>query len=144
MDPAYRQRIWREARASGPVPGGGADFAVKMAAATQRTLFLALSLDRGWFDAFSGRLCPMGIAFRVGDAEACTTTEQYSCWSSLRKPMAAGPLSHNYLLPGSVLLRRYRAEGNEERASLLEHELRGMANALGSTTELINAGVLLH
>ena len=63
----------------------------------------------------------------------------------MKKTMAAGPLSRNYLLPGSILLQKYRSEPTDEkRASQLEFELRAMAGKLGATQDLIKAGVLAH
>lgn len=144
-DAAYRQRIWQEAQAAGPVPGPGPEYAVKLASSTARGIFLALSLDRSWFDAFNERLCPVGIAFRVGGTGPCPTATLAEHWAAMRKPLSAGPLSRNYLLPGAVLLQRYRSEPQSEgRAAMLEHELREMAARSGATQELIKAGVFLH
>lgn len=62
----------------------------------------------------------------------------------MKKPMDAGPLSRNYLLPGAILLNQYRRSGDETRASLLEHELRSMAAATGATQDLYKLGILQH
>jgi hypothetical protein len=67
-----------------------------------------------------------------------------SRWAAFRKPMDAGPLSQNYLLPGSVLLLHYRAIGDEPRASRLEYELRDLAQRVGATNALFRSGVLAH
>ncbi len=142
-DPAYRQRVWSEAGGRGAVPGAGIEFAQQLASSTSRTLFLALSLSPEWFNAFNGRLCPTGIAFRV-DASECPTRLLTQRWIDMRKPLSAGPLSRNYLLPGCVLLQRYRTAEDEAKASLLEKELREMATRLGATQDLIKAGVFLH
>ena len=116
-----------------------------MKATTSRPVFLALSLDRSWFDAFPGGLNPSGIAFEVMPARATrTTAELDERWTGMSKTLLAGPLSRNYLLPGAVLLRKLRDDGNERRAAQVEHELRTMAKSLGATSELINAGVLAH
>ncbi len=144
-DASYRQRIWSEAKASGPVPSPGPAFAQALIGATARPVFLALSLDREWFDAFPGRLCATGIAFAVSGRSGCTTHTLEQRWGQMNKTMAAGPLSRNYLLPGSILLQKYRSEPTDEKhASQLEFELRGMAGKLGATQDLIKAGVLTH
>jgi hypothetical protein len=63
----------------------------------------------------------------------------------MRKDPGAGPLSRNYLLPGSILLQRARAQADgETAASQLEFELRTLAKAMGATQDLIKAGVLTH
>ena len=142
-DPAYRQRKWNEAGASGPVPGGGVEFVQKLVPACSRGLFLALSLGQEWFTAFNGRLCPTGIAFRI-DTDECPTHLLAQRWNEMHKPLSAGPLSRNYLLPGSVLLQRYRANEEEAKTALLEKELREMAARLGATQDMIKAGVFLH
>lgn len=143
-DAPYRQRIWNEAKAVGPVPAPGPAFAKALLAASERPVFLALSLDREWFDAFPGQLCATGIAFAVSGRH-CPISALEQRWGTMKKTTAAGPLSRNYLLPGSILLHHYR-EGapNEKRASQLEFELRSMAGKLGATQDLIKAGVLSH
>lgn len=144
-DAAYRQRIWREAKANGPVPAAGPAFAKALLTASQRPLFLALSLDRAWIDAFPGQLCAQGIAFRVGGSSGCDLRLAEQRWDQLHKTMDAGPLSRNYLLPGSLLLQRLRAQGTDERRiATVEAELRSMAARLGATQDLLKAGVLLH
>lgn len=144
-DAAYRQRIWNEAKASGPVPAPGPAYALALISATDRRVFLALSLDREWFDAFQGRLCATGIAFAISGRSGCTTSTLDHRWGLMKKTMAAGPLSRNYLLPGSILLQHYRTEQpDEKRAAQLEAELRGMAGRLGATQDLIKAGVFAH
>ena len=143
--PHYRERVWKASKAGGPVPGAGPGFAKALKGASSRPVFLALSLDRSWFDAFPGGLSPSGIAFEVMPARSTrTTAELDERWTGMTKTLLAGPLSRNYLLPGAVLLRRLRSEGNERRAAQVEHELRILSKSLGATTELINAGVLAH
>lgn len=144
-DAAYRQRIWNEAKASGPVPAPGPAFARVLISATKRPVFLALSLDREWFDAFQGQLCATGIAFAISGRDGCSTRTLEQRWGLMKKTMAAGPLSRNYLLPGSILLQKYRSVPTDEKhASRLEFELRTMAGTLGATQDLIKAGVLAH
>lgn len=142
-DASYRQRIWKETKASGPVPAPGPVFARTLSMATDRPVYLALSLDRAWFDVFPGQLHATGIAFAVG-ATAPDTHVLAERWERMKKTTAAGPLSRNYLLPGAVLLRAYRASGDEARAARLEYELRGLAAKLGAVQDLIKAGVLAH
>lgn len=144
-DAEYRQRIWSEAKASGPVPAPGTAYALALIGATTRPVFLALSMDREWFDAFEGQLCATGIAFAISKRNGCTTHTLELRWGLMTKTMVAGPLSRNYLLPGSILLQKYRSEPTDEkRASQLEFELRAMAGKLGATQDLIKAGVLAH
>lgn len=144
-DVAYRQRIWNEAKANGPVPAAGPAFARTLLGATGRPVFLALSLDREWFDAFPGQLCATGIAFAINERGGCTTQTLEQRWGLMKKTASAGPLSRNYLLPGSILLQHYRtAAPDEKRASQLEFELRALGGKLGATQDLIKAGVLAH
>ena len=143
-DAGYRQLVWSEAKAKGPVPAPGPAFARALIGATERPVFLALSLDREWFDAFQGQLCATGIAFGISTPNGCTTHALEHRWGQMKKSLTAGPLSRNYLLPGSILLQKYKADGNEKRASQLEAELRTMAGRLGAMQDLIKAGVLTH
>ena len=144
-DPAYRTRIWREAGASGPVPGGGPAFARALRTAGTRPVFLALSLDPAWFDAFPGELCATGIAFALRPEAQCRLADLAVRWEAMHKTTSAGPLSRNYLLPGAVLLRHYRNDpAMEGKAARLELELRTLGNALGATRQLIETGVLPH
>ena len=143
-DANYRQRIWTEAQASGPVPSPGPDYAVAMHKATRRPVALALSLDPDWFDAFPGQLCATGISFEVCNDGRGDVKLLEQRWAMMKKTVAAGPLSRNYLLPGSVLLQRYRAKDDEANTASMEGELRRIADQLGATPELYKAGVLLH
>lgn len=140
----YRARIWSEAGAKGAVPADGPGFAKALLSATERPIYFALSLDRSWLEAFPGQLHAVGAAFRVGTASPNDATLLAEHWASMKKPMDAGPLSRNYLLPGAILLNQYRRSGDETRASLLEHELRSMAAATGATQDLYKLGILQH
>ena len=144
VDATYREQIWTNANAKGPVPSAGPPFASTLHSATERPIFFALSLDRTWFDAFPGGLCATGIAFKLKKDEVCETSVLEQRWGAMKKTTSAGPLSRNYLLPGAVLLEHYRSTGNETRASQLEHELRVFGTAVGATNDLIKAGVLTH
>ncbi|MBS1582623.1 MAG: hypothetical protein JST66_10530 [Bacteroidetes bacterium] len=143
-DAGYRQRIWKAAKAEGPVPPAGAAFAKALVDATERPVFLALGLDRAWLDAFPGRLHATGAALRIcnGTADGISTLE--ANWAAMKKPMDAGPLSRNYVLPGAVLLEHYRTAGDERRTAQVENELRRIAAATGATQDLLRAGVLQH
>ncbi|HEY0978963.1 MAG TPA: hypothetical protein VGE21_15945 [Flavobacteriales bacterium] len=141
-DAQYRQRIWSEARAKGPVPGAGTVFARTLTTATDRPVFLAMGMDRSWLDAFEGRLSTSGTAFRIGAGLSMAQLDER--WKLMKKPTGAGPLSRNYLLPGAVLLKAARAKGDEARSAQLELELRRMARALGAEQDLLKAGVLQH
>lgn len=143
QDATYRNRIWQEAKATGPVPGPGPTYADLLGRSSSRPVFLALSLDRTWLDAFAGRLCATGIAFKV-DGGACDMAHLEQRWSGMRKNTQAGPLGRNYLLPGALLLQHYRTRNDETKASRLEAELRTMGRATGATTDLIKSGVLAH
>lgn len=143
-DPGYRQRIWQQADAQGPVPADGPDFAKGLLRSGTRPLYFALSLDRSWLDAFRSQLHAVGAAFRVGPARPDDGALLAQHWAAMKKPTDAGPLSRNYLLPGAILLRQYRNSGDDARASQLEQELRRMAAATGTTGELYQLGILQH
>lgn len=141
-DMGYRQRIWREATAKGPVSGPGPAFATSLATATDRPVFLALSLDPEWFKLLGDDQRLSGIGFKLSAGPPVTPLGLV--WDKLKKPTNAGVLSQNYLLPGSVLLRSYRAAENESKAASLELELRRIGKATGTEKQLYKAGVLSH
>lgn len=143
-DRPYRERIWQQAGAKGPVPSAGPVFAQSLLTATTRPLYFALSLNRAWLNTFQGQLHAVGAAFRVGPANGADATALARNWAAMKKPLDAGPLSRNYLLPGAMLLAQYKAEEDYAKASTLEAELRRIAAATGATGELNKAGVLAH
>lgn len=143
-DANYRQRIWIAAKATGPVPGSGPAFAAALHKATTRPVYLALSLDRNWFDAFPGQLCTTGIAFGLCNTGAADIASLQATWNAMERTTAAGPLSRNYLLPGTVLLEHYRTAGDEAQAALMEDQLRKLARAIGAEQDLLKAGILKH
>ena len=143
-DPGYRKRTWQQAGATGPVPTDGPDFAKGLLHAGTRPVYFALSLDRSWLDAFRGQLHAVGAAFRVGHATKDDGTLLAQHWAAMKKPLDAGPLSRNYLLPGAMLLRQFRSSGDGVRAAQLEDELRRMAAATGATQDLNALGILQH
>ncbi|MBS1548136.1 MAG: hypothetical protein JST38_05855 [Bacteroidetes bacterium] len=142
--PAYRERTWQQAGATGAVPANGPVFAKALIGATKRPVYFALSLDRNWLDAFPGQLHAVGAAFRVGAAEPGDATALARNWSAMQKPLDAGPMSRNYLLPGAILLQHYRSAGEPGKAAQVEAELRKIAAATGGTQELRKKNVLNH
>lgn len=143
VDPGYRTRIWARAKAAGVVPEE-ADFIKVLAASSQRPVYLSLSLGAKSMEPLKVQLYVTGLAMRVSATPIQNIPLLEARWDRLKKPMDAGPLSRNYLLPGAVLLNHYRAIEDEARASRLELQLRGMAKALGATNALIQTGVLAH
>jgi hypothetical protein len=143
MDPTYRTSIWARANARGAV-AGEADFVAALAGATTRPVYLSLALGSTTLAPLKDRLYITGMALRLSDRPVDNIPLLGSRWDRLKKPMDAGPLSKNYLVPGAVLLTHYRANGAETQAARLEHELRSMARALGATNDLVKSGILQH
>lgn len=139
---AYRERTWQQANAAGPVPANGPAFAKALLTATKRPVYFALSLDRTWLNTFPGQLHAVGAAFRVGAAEPSDAAALASNWAAMKKPLDAGPMSRNYLLPGAILLQQYRNNGEPAKAAALETELHKIALATGGAGELKRANVL--
>lgn len=142
-DAAYRSRIWRALNAVGPVPASSSAFLEQLPGATRRPVFLSLALGREWAERLAPRLQVTGLAMRLGD-EPTPVSELARTWAQMRKTIDAGPLSRNYLVPAALLLKHYRATGQEEPAAKLEHEIRQMAARLGMTAELQSNGILPH
>lgn len=142
-DAAYRMRIWERTQARGNV-AGQVGFIPALAAATDRPVYLSLALGASTMAPLKDKLYVTGLAMRYSAASVDNIPLLAARWEKLKKPLDAGPLSNNYLVPGAVLLTHYRSTGDEARASKLEHELRGMAKALGATTALVKSGILQH
>jgi len=140
--PPYRARVWQLAGATGPVPGAGPAFAAALLSAGTRPVYFALGMERSWLEHFPGQLHAVGAAFRVGMASPQDATELSNNWHAMHKPMDAGPLSRNYLLPGAMLLEQARAAGQQARARQLEQELRRMASATGALSQLQQLGII--
>lgn len=138
----YRTRVWSQAGATGIAPADGPGFASALRDATTRPVYFALGLDHRWFAAFPGQLQAVGAAFHVAPPSVADAARLEHNWPTMSKPMDAGPISRNYLLPGSVLLARYRAEGRNAQAEALTDELRRMAKATGALKDLERSGVL--
>ncbi len=115
-----------------------------MSTSTDRPVFLALSLDPAWFNALRGQLYATGTAFRLSPAPVSNIPLLEQRWSLLKKPANAGPLSRNYLLPGTVLLQHYREVEDEAGASRIEFDLRRFSERIGATQDLYKNGILKH
>lgn len=143
-DATYRNACWARARAAGPPPGSGPAFVRGLLNATTRPVFLALSLDPTWARELNNELYATGIALRYSHARVDNIPRLEATWKGMIKNMYAGPLTVNYLLPGSVLLQHYRAIGDEARSAHMEHELRGIAEVVRATNKLIQLGIIEH
>ena len=143
VDPAYRARIWERTKARGAVPMES-DLMRTLPQSTDRPVYLSLALGSAAVSGLGSNSYVTGLAIRWSKEPIDNLRLLEERWGLFKKTMDAGPLSQNYLVPGSVLLKHYRSIGDETRASLLEHELRTMAKSLGATEKLIKAGVLAH
>jgi hypothetical protein len=143
-DAAYRSRAWSKAGAQGAVPSGPAEFISRLYRSTDRPVYLSMALGRSAAAPLAGALHPTGIALRMSDGDCCSMAALRNIWAQMAKPMDAGPLSRNYLVAGGVLLKHYRAEGDERRATELELELRRMGERLGMLRQLYETGLLAH
>lgn len=144
VDPAYRARIWERTRASGTAPDDPGGFIMRLAAATPRPVYLSLALGQQRTRPLRGGLYVTGLAARYTTANWNNMPALAKNWNAMAKATEAGPLARNYLLPGAILLGHYRRIGDEANAALLEHELRGIANKLGATNDLVRTGVFQH
>lgn len=140
-DPGYRSRIWAVAGGQGPPPAKGSVFARALVDAG-RPVYFALSLDRAWLDAFAEQLHAVGAAFRVGPSSPQDAPQLARNWAAMRKPANAGPLSRNYLLPGTVLLGQLQRTVDMDGAARVEADLRRLAAATGAMDELQRRGIL--
>ena len=93
---------------------------------------------------FEDRLYITGIAARISDDEFDNIVQLEKRWKELGKTTEAGPLSRNYLVPGSVLLNHYRVAGDEGNAARMEYELRELSVRLGATDLMITNGIFEH
>ena len=142
-DRDYRERTWK-ACGKGGVPADGPDFARRLASSGNRPVLLSPALPTSWAKALAKELYPTGLALRLSPTPYDPLPELAANWAKLRKNMRAGPLARNYLPAGALLLEHYRATGQEQQAASLEHELRGMATAIGALPRLYETGVLKH
>lgn len=142
-DAGYRATVWSAANARGTA-AAQTGFIAHLAQATTRPVYLSLSLGQTAMKPLRDKLFVTGLAMRYSDAAMDNIPVLESRWDRLKKPLDAGPLSRNYLVPGAVLLTHYRAIGDEARAARLEYELRAMADRLGATSTLVKSGILPH
>ena len=142
-DAAYRTRIWERTKAKGAV-ATQAGFIGSLAAATTRPVYLSLALGQQAMAPLKDQLYVTGLAMRWSRTPVDNMPLLEARWDRMRKPLDAGPLSKNYLVPGAVLLTHYRNIGDEARAARLELELRAMAKSLGATSNLVKSGILQH
>ncbi len=140
----YRARIWQQAGGAGPVPAAGPGFAQALVQAHQRPVYFALGLDRSWLRVFPGQLNAVGAVFRVGPPSESDAASLEANWKAMAKPLHAGPLSRNYLVPGTLLLEHLRADGLTDKAQRVEAELERIAAATGASKELRQRGILQH
>jgi len=140
-DPAYRQRVWAMTRARGAVPGEASGFTERLAAAMDRPVFLSMALGPGWVGPLREHLHVTGLALRYSTSPLDNIPALEERWKRFHKDTGAGPLARNYLLPGAVLLRHYRAVGDEAGAARMERELRGLAEKLGETARMVRSGL---
>ncbi|MBL0126867.1 MAG: hypothetical protein IPP83_05285 [Flavobacteriales bacterium] len=143
-DPEYRGRMWGRAGATGTVPPDEASFIAKLHTSTGRPVFLSLAVGAEVARTHAALLSVTGLAMRMSESARGDMAKLGSLWKGMRKPTDAGPISKNYLIPGSLLLKYYRAMDDERNASELEAELRIMAQQLGATQSMITNGIFLH
>ena len=143
-DGTYRRQVWSAAGGQGTMPQSGQALMEALATASKRPLHLSLALARQVPGAWSGQLYVVGTVFRYSALPLDNIPLLEVRWTGFRKPMNAGPLSHNYLVPAAVLLKHYRAQEDEAGIARMERTLRSMADKLGATSELHRNGVLQH
>ncbi len=143
-DATYRQHTWKQADARGSVPATADAFMERLPRSTQRPVYLSLALGPERLSPWSAKLYVTGLAARYSDVPYDNATALAANWPRMGKALNAGPLSNNYLLPASILLKYYRSIALEEGYAPLEHELRQMARTLGATEQLYRTGVLEH
>lgn len=143
-DPSYRARIWQRAKARGAVPPDEVSFPERLLHSCDRPLYFSLALGRGWAETYADRLHITGLAMRLSESPCCDPKALEATWKAMSKTVNAGPLSRNYIIPAVVLLKHHRSQGDEERASAMEHEVRQLAQQLGITRDLQAAGILAH
>ncbi|MFZ1692924.1 MAG: hypothetical protein WAT74_07005, partial [Flavobacteriales bacterium] len=121
-----------------------ASFPDRLMKSSNRPVFLSLALGRQWAERYATNLHITGLAMRLSDAPCCDVRKLEFTWAAMQHTTDAGPLSRNYVIPAVVLLKHYRAQGNEEQAALMEHQVRALAKRLGITSELQANGILPH
>lgn len=143
-DAAYRLRIWEKARAKGQVPGDAATFLRELPTSTTRPIYLSIALGPDRITGLRDRVYVTGMALRLCETPVDNIPQLERNWKAMKKTTGAGPIGANYLLPGAVLLKHYRALDEEQKAAPLEHELRQLARGYKATDRLYRSGVLEH
>ncbi len=142
-DAAYRQRVWQEAGAAGTAPGTVQGVVNALPQATARPVHLALSLPGELLAPWHERSALTGLTLRAGGSGE-PIAQLAARWQRMHRTAEVGPLSWNYLVTGSVLLRHYRAVNDEAGMARTEQQLRRLAGRIGAVDELYRMGVLSH
>jgi hypothetical protein len=143
-DADYRGRMWQRAGANGAVPGDEIGFISRLHTSTGRPVFLSLAVGSQLARNYAGQLSVSGLALRMSQGASGDMRRLAALWEDMHKRTDAGPIAANYLVPGALLLKHYRAVEDERNASQLEAELRAMAQRLGATNAMIANGIFLH
>lgn len=143
-DLGYRQQVWKKGGAAGTAPSNAKDFLAAFVTASKRPVYLSLSLGKERLAPFGANTYPTGLALKYSPKPSADMKLLEERWARFNKPTDAGPLSQNYLLPASLLLKHYRAIGDEGKAARMELELRGFARIIGASKTLYTLGVLEH
>ncbi|MBK9415781.1 MAG: hypothetical protein IPN62_00515 [Flavobacteriales bacterium] len=143
-DPAYRQRVWTDARCVGPVPTSTEALIAALPGSSPRPVFLSMALGGRIDPSWEDELYVTGTAFRFSETPFDNIPVLEMRWVDLKKPMDAGPLSRNYLVPAVVLLKHFRAVGDEAGVARMERSVRALAQQLKVTNELYRTGILQH
>ena len=85
-----------------------------------------------------------GIAFRFSRTPCENIKDLEVRWSAMNKATDAGPLSQNYLIPASVLLKHYRSLNDEAGMARMERSLRTLGVELKAMDRLYRSGILQH
>lgn len=143
-DLGYQQQVWKKGGAAGSAPNNAKDFIAAFVTASKRPVYFSLSLGKERLAPFGANTYPTGLALKYSPKPAADMKLLEERWARFNKPTDAGPLSQNYLLPASILLKHYRAIQDEGKAAKLELELRGFARTIGASKSLYTLGVLEH
>lgn len=140
----YRQVIWKAVLAKGATPNNADAFLGAIGRSSERPIYLSLSLGKERLAPFERSTFPTGIALKYSTSPTPDMKLLEERWARFNKPTDAGPLSRNYLLPGSILLMHYRSIQDEAKAARMEFELRQFATSIGASKVLYTLGVLQH
>ena len=143
-DRVYRTRIWTEAGAQGVAPTTSGTFIAALSTASARPLFLSMALGDRIDPTWRPHLYVTGIAFRFSRTPCENIKDLEIRWSAMNKATDAGPLSQNYLIPASVLLKHYRSLNDEAGMARMERSLRTLGVELKAMDRLYRSGILQH